>query len=137
MNNNRKILLSKLPEEGLRFFHGLSNWVEESKSIKSQLISWKEGEKQLTQLKCIKFKKGEVFATLREMEVNTLYIPEYRGGKFVLQHIRHAFCHNDLEYDMDLNQYRIKLTNNVKIAGQFSLEGIKEFASIFLSATTN
>ena len=37
---------SNLPEDGLRFFHGLSNWVEGIKGSKLPLLDWKSGQKQ-------------------------------------------------------------------------------------------
>jgi len=127
--------LSDIPEDGLRFFHGLSNWMEQSKTLKPHLAKWEQGYKALTKLACIKPKQGEKVEVPEVLPCNTLYVPYSCSGFFVFRHLRHAFCHNDIVYDEDIKQYRIALTDKVKISGQFSLEAIIEFVNVFLSAT--
>lgn len=125
---------SNLPEDALRFFHGLSNWVESSKKRGLKLIGWKDGQKKLSKIHCIKPKKNEPLIVPPKMEDNTLYIPTKSGGLNVISNIRHAFCHNGLSYDQNTDQYKIDLTDKVHIAGRFSLEAIKEFVETYTQA---
>jgi len=129
--------LSEIPEEGLRFFHGISNWVEQSKTQNPHLVSWKHGHKALNKLTCLKSKHGKVVEPPKTLPCNTLYVPYFSSGLYVLRQIRHAFCHNGLIYDKASKQYSITLTDRVKIAGKFSLEAIKEFVQVFLSERNN
>ena len=129
------IPLSCIPEDGLRFFHGLSNWVEQSKTLKPHLMRWKQGQKALTKLRCIKPKHGNHIELPNTLPCNTIYVPSSSSGVYVLCQLRHAFCHNNLVYDKDSGQYRIELTDKVKIAGQFSLDAIVEFVNVYLTAT--
>lgn len=126
--------ISNLPEEGLRFFHSLSNWVETSKIVKPDIISWKRGKSLLKTLTFIKPKQGEQLIQPKTLPDNTLYVPSHSSGLYVIRQLRNAFCHNDIIYDAATNQYRINLTDKVKITGQFSLEAIEEFVSVFLSS---
>ena len=59
MSTIPKIADSNLPEEGLRFFHSLSNWVESVKGKRLSLIEWNKGQRKLTLLNCIKYKQKE------------------------------------------------------------------------------
>ncbi len=129
------IPLSRIPEDGLRFFHGLSNWVEQYKTSKSKphIMTWEDGQKVLTKLNCVKLKHP--IKLPNTLPCNTIYVPSFSSGFYVLSQLRHAFCHNDFVYDEAIGQYRIMLTNKVKIAGQFSLAAIEEFVSAFLSAS--
>lgn len=129
--------VSNFPEEGLRFFHSLSNWVEQSKSSKPKLINWEHGHKRLTKLKCIKPKQWEQIQLPGVLPWNTLYVPWNSCGYYVICQLRHAFSHDNLVYDEKTGQYRIELTDKVKIAGRFSLDAIKEFVNVFLSGTKN
>lgn len=129
--------LSEIPEDGLRFFHGISNWVEQSKTLNPHLVSWKYGHKALNKLTCLKSKHGKNVEPPKILPYNTLYVPYFSSGLYVLRQIRHAFCHNDLIYDKTAQQYYIALTDRVKIVGRFSLEAIKEFVQVFLSETNN
>ena len=123
---------SKLPVEGLRFFHGLANWVESVKGKKLHLIEWKEGQKKLTLLKCNKPKQKEPLSVPEKLPENSLYVPNWCSGRDVISQLRHAFCHNNLKYDTQSEQYEIKLSDKIKIAGQFSLETIIEFVNVYL-----
>ncbi len=134
MKSTTAISLSDIPEDGLRFFHGLSNWTEQHKTTPN-LISWKQGQKALTKLTCVKSKHGKHVELPNTLPCDTLYVPSFSFGLYVLRQLRHAFCHNDLVYDKAIGQYRIELTDKIKIAGQFSLEAIEEFVNVFLSAT--
>ena len=127
---------STLPEEGLRFFHGLANWLEKAKKEKPQLPSWKKGNRLLTRLSCYKPKQGTPLEVPEEYAINTLFLPTKSSGLYALQQIRHAFCHNNLTFDEETSQYRINLTDNVKIAGSFSLEAVRELVNVFLSPIT-
>lgn len=131
------IPISRIPEEGLRFFHGLSNWVEQYKTSKSKpyIMTWEDGRKVLTKLKCVKPEHNNSIELPGILPCNTIYVPSFSSGFYVLSQLRHAFCHNDLVYDEATGQYRITLTDKVKIAGQFSLAAIEEFVSAFLSAS--
>ena len=131
MSTIPKMIDSNLPEEGLRFFHGLSNWVELSKKYKLQLIGWKQGNKKLSYLHCVKPKRKEPLIIPPHLEDNTLYVPINSNGFKVICQLRHAFCHNALSYDKDSNQLKIEMTDKVNIAGKFSLEAIKEFVKIY------
>ena len=132
MRFNDSIPLSNLPEDGLRFFHGLTNWVQQTKCNKLNTIKWGKGHKALFKLHCIKLTKGDSIPDVTNIGSDTLYVPNYSSGLFVLRQIRNAFCHDDIEYDNTTGQYQIALTSEVKISGRFSLESIKEFAAIFL-----
>lgn len=125
--------LSNIPEDGFRFFHGLSIWVEQSKKLKPHFINWKKGIRHLTKLTCIKPKRGEKNEVPQSFPCDTLYVPSSSFALSVFCQLRHSFCHNDLKYDEETKQYRIDLTDKVKIAGQFSLDAIKEFVEVFLS----
>lgn len=128
-----RIPLSSIPEDGLRFFHGLSIWVEQYRRPKPHFINWQKGTKRLTTLTCIKPKRGEKIEVPQSLPCDTLYVPFSSGALDVFCQLRHSFCHNDLEYDENTKQYKIVLTNKVKISGQFSLDAIKEFVETFLS----
>lgn len=133
MSCNEIIPLSNLPEDGLRFFHGLTNWIQQSKYNKPSVTKWRNGHKALSKLNCVKLSSKNSIPDITNIGDNTLYVPSYSHGLFVLCHIRNAFCHDDIKYDNTTGQYSIALTPNVKIAGRFSLESIKEFVDIFLS----
>lgn len=132
MNTIPELKESDLPADGLRFFHGLCNWVEEAKGSKMQFINWGKGEKKLSLINCIKPQKGEKFSVPDELSGNTLYVPISMSGLKAIIQLRHAFCHADLKYDEKSNQYRMELTDKVHIAGQFSLAAIREFVDIYL-----
>ncbi len=127
-----QITESDLPKEGLRFFHGLSNWVESTKGMKPKLISWQSGQKRITLLDCFKPKQKESLSVPSILPENSLYVPAQSFGLYVIRQLRHAFCHGNLNYDVNSNQYVIKLSDKTKIAGQFSLEAIREFVEIYL-----
>jgi len=99
MKSKKTIPLSEIPEGDLRFFHGLSNWVEESKTSNPHLMSWKKGVKALTKLTFIKPKKGKKINCSDNLLSNTLYVPQNSSGKYVFRQLRNAFCHNGLKYD--------------------------------------
>ncbi|MDE6007857.1 MAG: hypothetical protein K2G90_01465 [Muribaculaceae bacterium] len=133
MNSISPQLLSNLPECALRFFHGLANWIELTKTSKPQLESWKTAQKLLSKLKTVKIPKDGEMGDIHSVSKNTLYVPSYSSGIFVLRQLRHAFCHNALTYDVAQDQYQIVQTDKVKISGRFSLEAIEEFFQVFLS----
>ena len=132
MSTIPKIADSNLPEEGLRFFHSLSNWVESVKGLKFSLIEWENGQKKLTLLKCYKPKQKELLSVPENLPENSLYVPYWSYGRYVISQLRHAFCHGNLEYDHKSGQYSIRLSDKVHIAGRFSLEAIREFVEIYL-----
>lgn len=132
MNAIPKITESELPEEGLRFFHGLSNWVESTKGAKLQLIEWKKGQKQLSLLNSYKPKQKEPLSVPKDLLNNSLYVPNWSSGRYVISQLRHAFCHGNMKYDDKSEQYLIDLTDNVHITGKFTLEAIREFVEIYL-----
>lgn len=123
---------SNLPEDGLRFFHGLANWVERFKGKKRYHIEWKKGQKKLTLLKCYKPKQKEPLSVPDKLPENSLYVPNWCSGRQVISQLRHAFCHNNLKYNTQLEQYEIKLSDKTKIAGRFSLEAVREFVKVYL-----
>ena len=131
MNPALPIPISNLPEDGLRFFHSLSNWVEASKTTKPHVASWRKGQRLLKQLTCIKPKQGKQIVLPETMPDNTLYVPSNSHAYFILRQLRHAFCHNGIIYDETTKQY--KLTDKTKITGQFTLEAIIEFTNVYLS----
>lgn len=135
MKSVKSLLPSIFPEDGLRFFHGLSNWIEQCKGTKQNLANWKHGMKALTKLSCIKPKKGEPLKIPAELGKNTLYVPTSAYGYFVLSHLRNAFCHNALVYDKSNKQYRIQTNEKLNIAGRFSLEAIEDFVKAFIPET--
>lgn len=133
MNTIPELKESDLPVEGLRFFHGLSNWVEGVKGSKLKLTGWENGQKKVTFLNCIKPKPKEKRNVPMQLPENTLYVPTWSSGKYVISQLRHAFCHADLKYDEKSNQYRMELTDKVHIAGRFSLDAIREFVDIYIN----
>ena len=135
MKSVKSLLPSIFPEDGLRFFHGLSNWIEQCKGTKQNLANWKHGMKALTKLSCIKPRKGEPLKIPAELGKKTLYVPTSAYGYFVLSHLRNAFCHNALVFDKSNKQYRIQTNEKLNIAGQFSLEAIEDFVKAFLTET--
>lgn len=134
MDSDYLLLSNNIPEEGLRFFHSLSNWVEQAKGTHPAIINWKKGQKQLSKIECIKPKNSGPIIVPRVLPKNTLYIPITSGGLSVIRQLRHAFCHNDLTYDEVSKQYEIKQTKQVKIAGRFSLDAIMEFVSVYCNS---
>lgn len=137
MSQSFEFQLSNLPEDGLRLFHGLANWVEQAKKAKPQLICWKKGQKQLKSLRCIKPKQNEKLEVPATMSPNTLYVPISMDGKNALKQLRHAFCHKSLTYDEITQDYRIEYTDSKHIAGRFTLESIYEFIQIYLQTSAN
>lgn len=135
MKSVKPLLPSDFPEDGLRFFHGLSNWIELYKGTKPHLTNWKHGMKALTKLSCVKPKKGESLKIPADLGKDTLYVPTSAYGYFVLSHLRNAFCHNALVYDKSNKQYRIQTNEKLNIAGQFSLEAIEDFVKAFFNET--
>lgn len=133
MESKTPITLSVLPEEGLRFFHGLANWVETWKKCKPKYESWKKGKRHLTKAKYIKPKKGEDLEVPILMPCNTIYLPLNSSACDLLRNIRNAFCHNDLSYDESTQQYQIKQTDKVHIGGKFTLEAIEEFVNVYFT----
>lgn len=129
------IFVSDIPADGLSFFHGLCNWIEHPGV--SKLVSWKCAQKSLSKLTCIKSKLGEQVKAPKKLPNNTLYVPSYTGGRNLFKYLRNAFCHNSIKYDASTKQYRIAPSDKVKIAGQFSLEAIKELESAFFPVTSN
>lgn len=125
--------LNNIPEDGLRFFYGLSIWVEQYKKLKPHFINWQKGIRHLTKLTCIKPDRGEKIEVPQSFPCDTLYVPASSSALDVFCQLRHSFCHNDLKYDEEIKQYRIELTDKVKITGLFSLDAIKEFVEAFLS----
>ena len=125
---------TNMPEEGLRLFHSISNWVEKNKTRKIHLISWKDGQKHLSLLRCIKLTDSGQPNIPVDLPDNTLYIPKYSYGLYVIRHIRNAFCHNGLTYDDRTKDYHIniKLTNEKMIAGRFTLDAIIEFIAVYV-----
>lgn len=132
MNAILKLIDSELPYEGLRFFHSLSNLVENTKGEKLKLIQWKDGLKSIKLLNCFKPKLKEAFKVPEQMPENSLYVPTSSHGFYVISQLRHAFCHANLKYDKDSNLYQIDLTDKVHIAGRFSLEAIQEFVNVYI-----
>lgn len=137
MSESFEFQLSNLPEDGLRLFHGLANWVEQAKTTKPKLICWKKGQKQLKSLQCIKPKQNEKFEVPATMSPNTLYVPTVMSGKDVLKGLRNAFCHKSLTYDEANQDYGIEYTDSKSIAGRFTLESIYEFIQIYLQISAN
>ena len=109
--------------------------MEEYNIFKPSLLTWKQGQKGLSHLKCIKSKHGKKVEEPQIIQNDTLYIPFYSSGIFVLRQLRNAFCHNALKYESSARQYRISLTDKVKITGRFSLKGINDFFNAFLKVT--
>ena len=134
MNQTDLIPISNFPKEDLRLFHGIANWVEESKNNKPKLISWRKGIQQVKNLSCQKPKQKEKLKIPEIIPDNTLFIPVYMGGKDVIKQIRHAFCHAALSYDENSKDYTIKVSPHIKIAGKFTVQAIKEFIGIFLQS---
>ena len=137
MSESFEFQLSNLPKDGLRLFHGLTNWVEQAKTAKPKLICWKKGQKQLKSLHCIKPKQNEKFEVPATLSPNTLYVPAYMSGMDVLKRLRHAFCHRSLTYDEVNKDYRIESVDSKGIAGKFTLESIYEFIQIYLQTSAN
>lgn len=123
---------SDLPDEALRYFHGLSNWVELSENLNLKLINWREGLKNLSKISCIKTRQKEAFVVPAKLEDNTLYFPSYTRGWFAIKAIRNAFCHNGLTFDQNSAQYSIGQNGKFKIAGQFTLEAIRDFVDVYM-----
>lgn len=134
MSTIPKMVESNLPEEGLRFFHGLSNWVESVKGLKLQLIEWGNGQKKLTLLNCYKPKQREPLSVPEDLTENSLYAPNWCSGRNVISQLRNAFCHGGLKYDVNSKQYSIEFLDKKHIAGRFSLEAIREFVDIYLES---
>lgn len=137
MNLPDTFSLSSLPEDGLRLFHGLSNWVEKAKTSKPKLIGWKDGIKQLTLLNCVKLTRVEPMNIPATLAANTLYVPKKYCGQDVFRQLRHAFCHNGLSYNQKAQQYEITITPQINITGRFSKEAIEEFLSVYLQPAKN
>ena len=133
MESKTPITPSVLPEEGLRFFHGLTNWVEQCKACKTKYESWKKGQRYVTKAKYIKPKKGEELVVPIPMPCNTIYLPLSSSARDLLRNVRNAFCHNDLTYDESTQQYQIKQTDKVHIGGKFSLEAMVEFVNVYFT----
>ncbi|MDE6492760.1 MAG: hypothetical protein K2L37_06405 [Lactobacillus sp.] len=131
MDSDSLMSSNDIPDEGLRFFHSLSNWVEQIKGSHPAIIKWKNGQRQLTKLQCIKPCQKESITLPHVLPDNTLFIPISSGGLSVIRQLRHAFCHNGLTYDRASMQYEINQTNQIKIVGRFSLDAIKEFVSVY------
>lgn len=124
---------STLAADGLRIFHGLSNWYEQHKNSKPRLIEWTEGEKLLTRIHCVKPKKQEKLQLPSPMERDTLYITSWTMSGFdVIRHLRNAFCHNGLNYNETTSEYEIRNNSLIKIAGRFSLEAILDFIQVYI-----
>lgn len=123
-----------IPEDGLKFFHSLSVWVEESKRQKARRIQWGKGQNEISILTCVKYPKG-IFTEPQEMMDNTLYVPSYSSGYYVICQLRHAFCHADIAYNSTNGQYEIHESEKVHIAGKFSLDAIKEFVLVYIQQT--
>lgn len=125
---------SNLPEDGLRYFHGLSNWIETAKDKKPHLVPWKKGYKALSLIDVVKYKEELPHQISKGgSSQSTLYVPIYSSGLFVLRHLRNAFCHNALYFDDLTKQYHIITNSEVKIFGQFSLEAIIDFTNAFFN----
>lgn len=137
MTQSCEFQLSNLPDDGLRLFHGLVNWVEQAKTTKPKLIKWKTGQKQLKGLQCIKPKQNENLDVPAAMSPNTLYVPISLDGKKALKQLRHAFCHGSLTYDEVTQDYRIEYTDSKHIAGRFTLESIYEFIQTYIQTKAN
>lgn len=133
MNYKSLFPVSELPEDGLRFFHSLANWVERAKVTKPKLTAWGKGQKALRKLTCIKYSSHNAHEIPKDIPNNTLYVPKHSSGLYVLSQLRNAFCHNNLVFDKNNKQYQIELTDKVKIAGKFSLEAIEEFARVYIT----
>lgn len=137
MNYEDYLPLSNMSYEGLRFFHSLSNWVAQYKKPKPHLKEWKQGQKHLTKLKCIKPPQKKPANIPSELPENTLYVPTSSSGLTVIIQLRNAFCHNNIKYDETRNEFEIAKTKHVSIAGRFSLDAIIEFISVYLDSTNN
>lgn len=121
MSTIPEMVESNLPEEGLRFFYGLSNWVESVKGQKFHLIEWGDGQKKLTLLKCYKPKKKRPLSIPEELPKNSLYVPSWCSGRNVISQLRNAFCHGNLKFNDKSKQYSIEFLDKKHIAGKFSL----------------
>ena len=123
----------QLPDDGLRFIYRLSCWSEYDKNNKAKLKKWSKAIKKPLKLKCLKPKTGIDFVIPEVSDTDTLYIPSQNYGiRQIIRHIRNAFCHNNVEYDEKTDQYIIRRTDKVKIAGSFSLPAIQELISRFI-----
>ena len=132
MESVSTLTLSDIPEDGLRLFHGISNWVEQAKTTKPKLIGWRKGQKCLTTLNCIKPKQNESLKVPENLPENTLYVPINFSGLAVIRHLRNAFCHNGLTYNKIKGDYMIKHTGQKSISGRFSIDAINEFLDVYL-----
>lgn len=123
---------SNLPNEALGIFYRLSLWVERERAANIKLKKWRIATKRLTIINCIKpRRKGEELTIPKTIPLNTLYLPLWASGKYTLRQIRHAFCHDDIEY-LDSDQvYKITQTDKVAIEGVFTLDGLREFVGCF------
>ena len=110
MESVSTLTLSDIPEDGLRLFHGISNWVEQAKTTKSKLIGWRKGQKCLTTLNCIKPKQNESLKVPENLPENTLYVPINFSGMAVIRHLRNAFCHNDVYLQPYQQNIKLKKT---------------------------
>ena len=133
MESKTPITPSVLPEEGLRLFHGLTNWIETWKVCHPESLAWKKGKRHLTKAKYIKPKKGEDLEVPILMPDNTIYLPLNSSACDLPRNIRNAFCHDDLTYDESTQQYEIKLTDKVHIGGKFTLGAIEEFVNVYFT----
>lgn len=134
MESVSTLILSEIPEDGLRLFHGISNLVEQVKvkTTKFNLVGWQKGQKCLTILNCIKPKQNESLIVPKDLPENTLYVPVSFSGMDVIRHLRNAFCHNGLTYNKITGDYMIKRMEQKSISGRFSIEAINEFLEVYL-----
>lgn len=131
MNPIPNMTESNLPEDALRFFHGLSNWVEQQKRSKSKLILWEDGIKDFKALSWTKAKKGQKICVNSPIPENTLFLPYRCSGFHAIKQLRHAFCHNGISYDKESTKFTITNTKLINLAGNFTLDAIKQFVKVF------
>lgn len=136
----------KLPKEifspeALEFFHRISIWVHNFKKTKGAILPWKKGLKKSKIISCIKAPKGQPLEDFvdKSLPANTLYVPNYCSGKYLFNHLRNAFCHNNIQYDKQTKQYELHSIGDdgtLKMCGRFSLDGIKFLVAAFLNETS-
>ena len=123
-----------LPQEVLEFFHRITKWVEEHKSRTSKsTLSWKKVIRKTTLLRCVKPKAKTKLTIPPCMDVNVLYIQSVKySGYDVIKQLRNSYCHAAISYDKNKKLIEIKHSDDVKIAGKFSIEAIQELVKVIL-----
>lgn len=119
-----------LPSDILDYLYRISIWHEKNKGQKNPLVSWKKGIKKIKLINMHKLANFNM--QTNSTPLNTLYLPSSYSAKDLLSQIRHALCHDDIEYDSNTEQIIIKKTNKVNIQGSFTFAGLQELVEAFL-----